>query len=183
MYKKSFKCAVTCASPPLIASSTGMKTNCFGAVWTDVRVKIRRVRSSSRAWIWTACGARSRFLAKTMLAICDEEGGGIDGERGAEGFDEGRETKYESARLRRKGESERLLEEGCWGGMRRAAAKSSRVVEELQSMTTQLRPNVLVATYVFVRELLGSIVGPEHCRDSVPVVAPVTGRRSHLAPY
>lgn len=37
-----------------------------------MRVKMRRVRSSSRAWIWTAWGARSRFLARTTLAMRDE---------------------------------------------------------------------------------------------------------------
>lgn len=32
---------------------------------------MRRVRRSSKAWICTACGARSRFLAKTQFAICN----------------------------------------------------------------------------------------------------------------
>lgn len=67
--KKSLRCGVTCASPPLAAPTTGMKTNCFGAACTDVRVKMRLVRNSSRAWIWTTRGARSRFLAMTKWAI------------------------------------------------------------------------------------------------------------------
>lgn len=47
----------------------GDDRNCFGAVWTEVRVKIRRVRRSSRTWICTALGARSRFRATMTLAM------------------------------------------------------------------------------------------------------------------
>lgn len=39
-----------------------------------VRVKMRRVRSSSSAWACTADGAWSKFLAKTTLAIAPGPG-------------------------------------------------------------------------------------------------------------
>lgn len=97
--KKSLRCAVTWASPPLAAPKTGIKTNCFGAACTDVRVKMRRVRSNSRAWIWTTRGARSRFFAMTKCAICGERK--VRGLSGVEDrwFESELSTKYESFRV------------------------------------------------------------------------------------
>ena len=69
MAKKSLRCCVTCAAPPELLATTGRKTNCFGATWTDECVNMRRVRSSSRAWICTTCGAWSRSFAIMTLAI------------------------------------------------------------------------------------------------------------------
>lgn len=80
----------------------------------------------------------------TKLAICGDVGSGV---RGLRGVMEERRLKYESERLRKGDVERRPVEvEGC--GRRRPEAKSSRVVDEWQSMMTHLRPNVLLATCI-----------------------------------
>lgn len=66
--------------PALSDPRTATSKNCFGHAWTAVRVKIRRVRISSRHWICTAFGAVFRFRARITFAMwCCGVAAALDG--------------------------------------------------------------------------------------------------------